>query len=154
MRQCFFVAALSLLVLVVATNSFGKSSNASVGGFAQDSTGAYVPGVTITATNTGTGIVTTALTNESGTYNFPSLLPGTYRISAELTGFRPHIYNDVQLGANTAARYNFTLAVGGVSQAVEVVASTTSVLAESSATIGQVLNEKAVTDLPLVSNNV
>ena len=95
-----------------------------------------------------------SLTNESGTYNFPSLLPGTYKLSATLPGFRPHIYNDVKLGANTAARYNFTLEVGGLTQAVEVSADRTAVLAETSATIGQVLTENMVRDLPLVTNDV
>src|SRR5262245_29022540 len=106
MRKSFAAAALWSLLLT--NNAFGQSSNASVGGFVQDPTRAFIPGVTITATNTETGVVATVLTNESGTYNFPSLLPGAYRLSAELTGFRSHIYNEVQLGANTVSRYNFT----------------------------------------------
>src|SRR4029434_5457130 len=102
MRHCLAVAV--LLSLVFSHTTFGQSSNASVSGFAQDSSQAVVPGVTITATNTQTGVVSTVLTNESGTYNFPSLLPGTYKLSAELVGFRPYIYDDVQLGGGVAAR--------------------------------------------------
>ncbi len=152
MRHCLVAA--TLLSLLLANNVVGQSSNASVGGFVQDPSQAVIPGVTVTATNVETGVVTTVLTNESGTYTIPSLLPGTYRLSAELSGFRPHIYNDVRLGANMAARYNFTLEVGGVSQALEVVATGTALLAETSASIGQVLNEDKIRDLPLVSNNV
>src|SRR5712691_11787594 len=127
------ISALALVVLVCVVHietTSAQSTNASLGGFVQDPTKAFIPGVTVTATNTETGVVTTALTNESGTYNFPSLLPGRYRLSAELTGFRPHIYNDVQLSANAPTRYNFTLEVGAVTQAVEVVANTSSLLAE------------------------
>ena len=63
---------------MVAANTFAQTSNASVGGFVQDPSHAIVPGVSVTATNTETGVVTTAITNETGTYNIPSLLPGVY----------------------------------------------------------------------------
>ncbi len=61
-------------------------------GTVSDTTGALIPGVTVTATNTQTGIVSTVLSNESGTYNFASLQPGTYNLSAELSGFQTHTY--------------------------------------------------------------
>jgi len=94
------------------------------------------------------------ITNESGAYNIPSLLPGNYRLTAELAGFRTQVFNDVQLGQSAAARYNFMLQVGSAATAVEVTAEATALIAESSPTIGQVLAEKQVRDLPLVSNNV
>src|SRR5215831_658001 len=151
------ISALVLVVLVcivhVETTS-AQSGNASVGGFVQDPSQAFIPGVTVTATNTQTGVVTTALTNESGAYNIPSLLPGTYKLSAELPGFKTQLFNDVQLGQSAAARYNFTLQVGAADQTVEVTAEATAVIAESSSTIGNVLAEKTVSQLPLVSNNV
>ena len=114
----------------------------------------YIPGVTVTATNTATGVAVTAITNESGAYNIPSLLPGPYKLTAELPGFRTQAFNAVQLGANIAARYNFVLQVGAADQTVEVTAESTALIAESSPTIGQVLTENKVRELPLVSNNV
>src|SRR5213594_3855854 len=114
----FRAAFATVFGIVLSTNMYSQSGNASVGGFVQDPSQAYIPGVTVTATNTQTGVASTALTNESGSYNIPSLLPGTYKLSAELPGFRTQVYNDVQLGANTAARYNFTLEVGAVTEAV------------------------------------
>jgi hypothetical protein len=108
----------------------------------------------VTATNTQTGVVSAVISNEAGSYTIQSLLPGIYRLSAELPGFRSHIINDVQLGAGVTARYNFTLEVGQVTEAVEVTAEAATLLAETSSTIGQVLNQRAVQDLPLVSNNV
>jgi len=148
------IAPAVLLCLISAGKTFAQSGNASVGGFVQDASKAFVPGVSVTATNTQTGVVTTVVTNEAGTYNLPSLLPGTYKLSAELPGFRPHIYNGVQLGSNASARYNFTLEVGQVTEAIEVTAEAAALITESSATIGQVLAEKKIRDLPLVSNNV
>src|SRR5919108_2546002 len=143
-----------LLVLLLSGNAFAQTGNASVGGFVQDPTQAFIPGVTVTATNTQTGVATTGITNESGTYTMPSLLPGTYKLTAELPGFRTQVINDVQLGQGVTARYNFTLQVGAVSDSVEVTAEATALIAESSPTIGQVLAEERVQDLPMVSTNV
>src|SRR5262245_20318033 len=103
MRRVLAVTAI-LLCLLSPVKLCAQSSNASVGGFVQDASHAFMPGATVTATNTQTGVLTTVLSNETGTYNFPSILPGNYRLSAELVGFRPHIYNDVQLGAGVTAR--------------------------------------------------
>src|SRR5215831_1711055 len=149
-----FFAAAAVLCLAFSNDVFAQTGNASVGGFVQDPTQAFIPGVTVTATNTQTGVVTSAVTNESGTYTIPSLLPGVYRLSAELPGFRTRVYNGVQLGANTTGRYNFTLDVGAVTDSVEVTAERTALIAETSPTIGQVLPEQKVRDLPLVSTNV
>src|ERR1043166_295650 len=102
-------ATAAVFCLLLSNNTFAQTGNASVGGFVQDPTQAFIPGVTVTATNKQTGVVTSVVTNESGTYNIPSLLPGVYRLSAELPGFRMRVYNDAQLGANTTGRYNFTL---------------------------------------------
>src|SRR5215475_10366412 len=148
------LAATIVVITLSLSSSFGQTSNASVGGFVQDPSQAYIPGVTITVTNTATGVAVTAVTNESGAYNVPSLLPGPYKLAAELPGFRTQVFNDVQLGANTAARYNFVLQVGTASETVEVTAEQTALIAESSPTIGQVLTENKVKELPLVSNNV
>src|SRR5687767_372798 len=102
-----FVLTFFLLVGIAA----GQSSNASITGFVQDPSGAYVPGVTVTATNTQTGIVASTVSNESGSYTVLSLLPGTYRLSATLPGFQTHTINDVVLGTGVTARYNFKLEV-------------------------------------------
>src|SRR5204863_9801975 len=150
MRTIFATAAVVLFCLVHIETTSAQSTNASVGGFVQDPSQAFIPGASVTATNTQTGVVSKAITNESGTYNIPALLPGTYRLTAELPGFKTQVINDVQLGQGVSARYNFTLQVGTVDQAVEVTAETTALLAESSPTIGQVLAERQVRDLPLL----
>src|SRR5438874_7083376 len=151
------ILALGLVVLVcvvhVETTS-AQSGNASVGGFVQDASQAFIPGVTVTATNTQTGVVTTALTNESGAYNFTALLPRTYKLPDKLPGFKTQVISAVQLGQSATARYNFTLEVGAADQTVEVTAEATALIAESSSTIGNILTEKNVRDLPLVTNNV
>src|SRR5436190_14228048 len=119
MRTLNVLLAISFSLLLSAP-ALSQSTNATVSGTIADSTGALIPGVSVTATNTATGVVTTALSNESGAYNFPSLLPGTYKVSAELPGFQTRSYTDVRLGNADKVRLNFTLQVGGVNTAVEV----------------------------------
>ena len=92
--------AITVLCVVFSTHALSQSSNATVGGTVSDATGALIPGVSVTATNTGTGIVVTVITNEAGAYNFPSLQTGTYRVSAELPGFQTQTYNEVALGGS------------------------------------------------------
>ena len=120
----------------------------------QDSTGALIPGVEITATNNGTGIVSNTVTNEAGAYNFPSLQTGTYSLRAELPGFQTQQFTNVALGISQQVRLNFRLEVGSVSQQVEVSIAADTLLATSSASVGSVLPEYKVRDLPTVRGNV
>src|SRR5687767_12383737 len=85
------IAAGVFVCLLAMTNVFGQSSNATLGGTVSDATGALLPGVTITATNTGTGVVNTVTSNETGAYQFPPLQPGTYKVSSELPSFQTHV---------------------------------------------------------------
>src|SRR5437868_3096998 len=99
----------ALLCLLLSTYSIAQTSNATMGGTVTDASGALIPGVTITATNTATGIVTTLVSNDAGAYQFASLQTGTYRLSAELPGFQTQAYNSVQLGVSQQVRLNFIL---------------------------------------------
>ena len=117
MRTLFVTTTLLLCLPLFA---FSQTSNAALGGTVADASGAFIPGVSVTALNTGTGIVTATVSNEAGTYQFPSLQPGTYKVSAELPGFQTQAYSNVALGGAQQVRLNFTLQVGGVTQAVEV----------------------------------
>jgi hypothetical protein len=151
MRKQIF-AALVLLTFLASTNLFAQSSTLS--GTVADPSGALIPGVTINITNVGTGIVTTAITNESGTYNFASVQPGIYKATASLPGFQTQTVTDLQVGAAIQVRQNFTLKVGNVAQSVDVVIASDSVITASSASIGTVLPEQKLRDLPIVGNNV
>ena len=152
MKKAFFATAF-LLVLIFSTQAWSQSSFATVSGTVQDATGALIPGVSVTATNNATGIVTTVVSNETGSYNIPSLLPGVYKVSAELPGFQTHTYTDVALGNAVQVRLNFTLRVASVAQAVEVTVAADTLLATSSPSVSDVLNERKVQDLPIVGND-
>ena len=86
-------------------------------------------------------------------YTVPNLLPGTYSVKAELSGFSPSVTNDVILLANRTARVNIVLAVGSVNQTVEVTASAPVVNTEN-ATLGNVFQSDAITTVPLNGRTV
>ena len=84
-RLLTVVAAL-VIAVCLSMNATAQSTYATASGFVQDPSQAFIPGVTVTATNTQTGLVAMTISNESGTYTIVSLLPGTYRLTAELPG--------------------------------------------------------------------
>jgi hypothetical protein len=144
-----------MLCLLVSTSAFSQAGfSASVTGTVTDSSGALIPGVTVRATAVDTNVVTTTVTNEAGSYTFNNLNPGKYTISASLPGFQTKNVTDANLSQNTSYRYNFELTVSGVNTQVEVSISADSILATSGASVGTVLNDQKIRDLPLVGNNV
>ena len=151
MKNIFFCLLLSCLA---CTAAFGQINNATLTGTVTDATKAVLPGVTITATNIGTGVALTNVSNEAGAYTLLSLIPGTYDVTAELPGFQKATYAKVELGNAVTVRLNFTLNVATQAQSVEVTIAADTVLATSSPTIGQVMTEKKVSELPVVGNNV
>jgi hypothetical protein len=148
------VFAAVLLAVTFSAPAFGQSTYATVSGTIEDASRALLPGVSITATNNATGVVSTALSNESGTYNITGLLPGAYTVSAELPGFQKATYTNVTLGNAQQVRLNFSLQVASQAQSVEVTVAADTLLATSSSSVGEVLSQQRVQDLPIVGNNV
>src|SRR5215471_2916147 len=136
-----FLIAVTLLLLLASTSAFAQV-NASLSGTVADASGALIPGVEVTAKNVRTGITDTRLTNETGSFVFPSLQPGQYTLSSALSGFQTQTYNNVDLGEGQQVRLNFTLQVGGAAQNVEVTIAADTILATTSASVGNVLAEK------------
>jgi len=131
-----------------------QTNYATLGGTVADASGALIPGVTVTTKNIGTGIVTTAISNETGAYQFAALQPGKYRVTAELPGFRTYTYDEVSLGITQQVRLNFALQVGAQAEAVEVTAAADTLIATTSASVGSVLTDQTVKDLPVAGRNV
>src|SRR3989475_11167571 len=117
-----------------------------------DPSGAVIPGVSVTVTNPATNFSRSAISNEAGAYNFPVLQPGKYNIKVELPGFRTITQNDVELQVQQSARIDFTLQVGEVSQTVEV-EGTTALIATENATVGTVIENKRIVEMPLNGRN-
>src|SRR5438046_2725405 len=148
-----FVRAAIAACFLFGINGFAQVINATLSGTVSDATGALIPGVEITATQTGTGVVSTVVTNESGTYRFASLQPGTYQVKASLAGFQGQTFQ-VTLGTSQQIRQNFTLQVGALAQSVEVSVAADQLLTAQSSSVGNALAQKQVVDLPIVVRNV
>ena len=118
--KSFQVGVCILACLLFATYGLGQSSNGTLSGTVSDSARALVPGLTIKIINTETGIVSTGVSNESGAYTVPCLLPGTYSVSAVLPGFQTQTFTDVRIGNAAQVRLNFTLQIAGINTSVEV----------------------------------
>src|SRR5688572_3611425 len=144
-----------VLCLLVHQMAFAQGANTQLGGVVTDQSGALIPGVTITVVNTETGVMNNTITNESGAYNFPSLQPGqAYRASASLPGFQTRTVTNLPLSASTNIRQDFELTVAAAATTVEVQTEANSVLTAAGASVGDVLPEERIRNLPLVGNNV
>jgi hypothetical protein len=149
-RNCVsgVLLAVSLGLVFAWPLAYGQTQLATLVGTVKDSSGAVVPGAAIRVTNTKTGVVNTAITNESGDYVVPSLPAAVYDIEAELTGFKKVTVKDLTLQIAQKARVDLTLAVGEVSEAVTVEGQAPLINSET-AEMGQVINNRTVTELPL-----
>jgi Ca-activated chloride channel homolog len=133
--------------------AFSAVTNGTLTGTITDVTGALIPGVTVTATNTESGDTRTTQSNESGAYNFVNLTPGPYRLTAALNGFQTAILVNINLGPTEAQRADFRMQIGGGPAMVASI-SVDNRRRESSASVGEVLTAQQVQNLPLVGNNV
>jgi hypothetical protein len=147
-----------LFVLVLCFASFApkvwaQSTTGSVIGAITDSTGSVIPNITITLTNNATGDRRTATTSASGDYQFLSLPPGEYTLTAEAQGFRRYTHNPVEVQVELATRENVEMSVGTATEEVTITSQAPIIQSENAA-LGQVVQGKAVTDIPLNGRNV
>jgi len=155
MKHAGLISAVAGLTMYLGLACPGFAQvNATAGGTVSDPSGAVIPMVTVTARNTATGVTGTSVTNGTGAYDFPSLQPGAYTMSATIAGFQTETYKDVQLGQGQQVRLNFSLQVSGGAQSVEVVVEADTNLATTTSSVGGVLTEKEVLDLPIASRNI
>ncbi len=108
-----------LLAALAALPSFGQTLG-EITGVVTDTTGAVTIGVTVTASNSETGLVRSTATNDSGNYAFPALNPGVYSVKAEMRGFATEIHTNIVLQVQQVARIDFQLRVGAVGETIEV----------------------------------
>ncbi|HKA01290.1 MAG TPA: carboxypeptidase-like regulatory domain-containing protein [Candidatus Solibacter sp.] len=96
-----------------------------------DSSGAVIAGATVTAINAGTNGSRTVTTNEAGAYSFPSLPPGIYSVKVEKQGFKNVVRSQIELQVQLAARVDFELQVGQVSESIDVSADAALLVTEN-----------------------
>ncbi|MDP8983345.1 MAG: carboxypeptidase regulatory-like domain-containing protein [Acidobacteriota bacterium] len=142
--MCIALALVGLLAGLV----YSQAVNGSLVGTVTDSSGASAPSAKVTLTETNTGIVRTTQTNESGNFTFSDLPPGTYAVTAELSGFKKAARAGVDVLVNTTERVDLQLQPGSSSETVNVTAETPMLKTERADT-GRVIETVQLHDLPL-----
>ena len=142
------VVVASLLPRLVAA----QAVTGTILGTVSDTTGAAVPGATVTLTNLGTGLTRSMVTDSTGEYTVPSLPTGKYRLVAELPGFRTVTMPDIDLGVDQHLRFNVQLSIGTVSETVTVSGSSPLVQIATSE-LGTTVGEEQIKTLPLNGRN-
>src|SRR5579863_5054077 len=123
-------ALLSCLALGIGSPAYGQST-ATLLGTVTDSTGAVLPSVQITITNTATGLARTATTNSTGNYNAPDLIIGTYNLKADLAGFKTYDRTGITLNVEATVRVDITMQIGESKESVTVEANAVQVQSDT-----------------------
>ena len=113
-----------LLILGLGRGTAGAQTTGGISGTVTDTTGALLPGVDVNVTQTGTGAVRNAVTNEVGSYVFTNLALGPYRLEASLPGFQTYSQTGILLQIGSSPVINAVLEVGQITQTIEVQANT------------------------------
>ncbi len=145
MRRIFF-----LCVTLLGVAAWGQNSG--IQGVISDPTGAMVPDASVTLTNTATGVVSTARTNERGFYSVPFLHPAFYKVEAAKAGFATVTRENLKLDVDQTARIDFVLRLGAVAETVQVTA-TAALLESETTTMGTVMENKRILEMPLNLRN-
>ncbi len=144
---------LAFSFLVSAGAAAQQSASSGLVGQVTDASQGALPGATVTVTNVGTNAQRTTVTDGEGRFSVPGLPPATYHIKVELQGFQAAEVPNFVLRQGETARPNVTLGLATVSEQVTVTGETP-LLQTQSASVGQVISEKQIEDLPLNGRNV
>src|SRR5262245_10133643 len=139
------------LMLLSAARVYAQTSG-EITGLVTDPSGAAVAGATVTVTNKATGATRISATNSEGFYAFPSLLPGVYELKIERQGFKTAQLDNITLEVQQTARRDVTMEVGAVGETVTIT-SVGALLNAENTTVGTVIENKRIVDLPLNGRN-
>src|SRR4051794_25727139 len=142
-------ALFSLTMLVFAGFAAAQSERGTISGTVRDTSGAVIPQVQVTVTNTATNQPVQVQTNDSGDFSVVDLRVGSYTVRADKSGFRPAELTGLTVDAASSVRADFSLQVGQSQQVVEVQAAVVQLNSEDSKTT-VTINQKLVDTLPLV----
>ncbi len=142
------VGVMLLVVLFAAAPCFAQFETASVVGMVKDTSGAVTPDTSVTLTNTATGVSLTRTTNGNGVYEFTTVRPGDYVVTAQKAGFAVALVDGVRVEVAARQRIDLQMAVGDVSDQIEVTATAPLIDTDSSQR-GQVIGAVPIRELPL-----
>src|SRR6188508_1201349 len=154
-RKTTFIFALVavLLAFPLASMAHAQVTSATIVGTVTDSSGAALPGATVTAKNVDTGFNRTVPSNEDGAYRLEFLPIGSYVVEVTLSGFKTSTRSGIVLNVNDTTRVDASLSLGGVAETVNVQAESPAVNTSTS-DISRTIDAAAIESLPLVDRNV
>ncbi|MEO6802725.1 MAG: TonB-dependent receptor, partial [Granulicella sp.] len=147
---CIFLLALTAFVGVRQISA--QDTTATILGEVKDSSGAAIPKAEVTVKNNATNISIVSLTNDTGAYTVPQLIPGSYSVTIKMQGFQTTNIANLVVSAGDRRRADASLAVGAASETVEITTAPT-VLQTDTSSIGSTVSQRAVQDLPLNGRN-
>jgi hypothetical protein len=145
-------AALALLLAAWPETGSAQAVYGSIAGAVTDQQGAALPGVTVTITSVERQTSDSVVTNESGFYLKERLLPGTYEVKAELSGFKAAVVPRARVGVDAQTKVDLQLEVGAITEAITVTAAS-SLLKTDRADVASTFNDKELTELPVLDRN-
>ncbi|HEV8160569.1 MAG TPA: carboxypeptidase regulatory-like domain-containing protein, partial [Pyrinomonadaceae bacterium] len=146
------VVYLIALLVFSATFIHAQSSTSRITGTVNDINGSAIEGATVTLTNEATGVTFTQVTTNDGVYAFTSLTAGRYTIAVEQSGFKKTVQTGNVLEVSTPLNVDLVLEIGGVNEVVTVV-SDRETIQTNTATLGNVVDQKTIENLPLNGRN-
>ena len=150
MRKGLLLIGMCLVVLTGC--NLWAQTEANMSGTITDASGAAIAGAKVTVTNEGTHGIRAVVSDNAGVYDVPALVPGFYTVTVEMSGFKTEVQAHNELQVQQSARLDFQLQVGQISQKIEVAGNAVQVNTEN-ATVGSVIENERIVDLPLDGRN-
>ena len=151
-RAARLLFSVAVLATIGAVPSTAQQLTGTITGTVADSSGAILPGVSVKATETGTGLVRSTLADDSGQFRFLLLPVGIYRVEASSEGFKGFRRDGIVIEADRSLAVSVVMEVGSVVEVVEVTAGTP-LLEPNTSSLGTVMDKQKVDDLPLNGRN-
>ena len=151
MQRLFRIFSIGVLSLLLTSVAWAQAT-AQLSGSVTDESGAVLPGVTVTATQTATGFIRSDVTNGNGSYVMTNLPTGPYQLEVALPGFSTYVQTGIVLQVGASPVINAVLAIGGLEESVTVEAAAPLVDVQSSG-ISEVVRSEEILELPLNGRN-
>lgn len=143
-------SAVAALVALLLSSSAAFAQTAEIRGAVADTTGASLPGVSVSIVNTATGVERSVVTDEQGAFRAPALQPGPYKITSNLMGFSPE-ERAVTLTVGQVADVKVTLSVGAIQESLQVVGNAPIEIETTKADLSAVVNQEQLSELPVLN---
>ncbi len=149
----WILCTISLVCAMAAwgsTMAHAQGTTSRVAGVVTDTSGAVLPGATVTLTNDATGVALTTVTNESGAYAFEAIQVGRYTVTVELQGFKRYVSSNNAVTIGDPTTINASLELGAVTEAVEVTSTSQVVQTGTSGNLGSTFDQRTIESLPIL----